>query len=499
MNIKEIEQKSGLARANIRFYENEGFLIPSRMANGYRDYSEDDLELLKRIRLMRELGFSLEQIRQLQINPDSLNRALEQRIITINKEKSTLDDKKIVCQEIRTERISFNRLEAERYLERLEELAKEKTKIAIPAAVSVVEQDVESSAPHPWKRYLARIIDLTICSLLWTLIWVFGFGMIPSQGVWGPIVDTVMGFLLLLVIEPICLSFVTTTLGKWIFGIRVLHQDGRKLGWGEAFNRTKEVLIWGYGLGIPGFSLYRLYRSYKHYSEGWTLSWDEETEYRFKRCETWKSVIGAAAVFILIAVGAVLSANKQYFPVHRGELTIAEFAQNYNYYVRALNPEANMIKTAFLKDNGQYVTEEEMETQGVFIIDVSNMPTLNFEYEVQNGRLRRISFEQNVVSDFIMHSYNKPMLYAAMAFIAAQDDDITLWNQKIFSLMNELAEVLEASSPDGAFQDIEKDFSGVHLSREVTIKNGNPVGDMIFADEGKTAELSVSFSLEIIE
>ncbi|MFA6783241.1 MAG: MerR family DNA-binding transcriptional regulator, partial [Sedimentibacter sp.] len=41
MLIKEIENLSGMERANIRFYEREGLITPKRLDNGYRDYSED--------------------------------------------------------------------------------------------------------------------------------------------------------------------------------------------------------------------------------------------------------------------------------------------------------------------------------------------------------------------------------------------------------------------------------------------------------------------------
>ena len=49
MNIKEIEERSGLTRANIRYYEQEGLLAPARRENKYRDYSEEDLETLLRV------------------------------------------------------------------------------------------------------------------------------------------------------------------------------------------------------------------------------------------------------------------------------------------------------------------------------------------------------------------------------------------------------------------------------------------------------------------
>ena len=48
MTIKELEALTGLSRANIRFYEKEGLLSPLRRENGYREYTEEDVQTLLR-------------------------------------------------------------------------------------------------------------------------------------------------------------------------------------------------------------------------------------------------------------------------------------------------------------------------------------------------------------------------------------------------------------------------------------------------------------------
>ena len=53
MTSKEMEARSGVPRANIRYYESEGLLTPARAGNGYRDYSEADLAVLEKIKLLR--------------------------------------------------------------------------------------------------------------------------------------------------------------------------------------------------------------------------------------------------------------------------------------------------------------------------------------------------------------------------------------------------------------------------------------------------------------
>ena len=45
MTIKEAEERTGLARANIRYYEDQGFFSPTRGENGYRNYSEEDVKI----------------------------------------------------------------------------------------------------------------------------------------------------------------------------------------------------------------------------------------------------------------------------------------------------------------------------------------------------------------------------------------------------------------------------------------------------------------------
>ena len=65
MTIKEVEELSNMTRANIRFYEKEGLITPQRDSNGYRNYTEQDVDILKRIRLLRTVHLGLEEIRSL--------------------------------------------------------------------------------------------------------------------------------------------------------------------------------------------------------------------------------------------------------------------------------------------------------------------------------------------------------------------------------------------------------------------------------------------------
>ncbi|MDQ8757371.1 Cu(I)-responsive transcriptional regulator [Sphingosinicella sp. LHD-64] len=66
MKIGEASKRSGVSQRMIRHYEGLG-LIPkaARRESGYRDYDVQDIHTLRFIRRARDLGFPIEEIRQL--------------------------------------------------------------------------------------------------------------------------------------------------------------------------------------------------------------------------------------------------------------------------------------------------------------------------------------------------------------------------------------------------------------------------------------------------
>ncbi len=81
MTIKEVEERTGLTRSNIRFYEKEKLIEPSRNdKNGYRDYSEKNI---KKIAYLRTLEISIEDIRNIISDKVPLAEIIKKQTITI--------------------------------------------------------------------------------------------------------------------------------------------------------------------------------------------------------------------------------------------------------------------------------------------------------------------------------------------------------------------------------------------------------------------------------
>lgn len=72
--IKQVSQLSGASVRTLQYYDNIHLLSPSRTASSYRLYSDADIAKLQQILFLKELGFSLKEIREL-INHPGFNQS----------------------------------------------------------------------------------------------------------------------------------------------------------------------------------------------------------------------------------------------------------------------------------------------------------------------------------------------------------------------------------------------------------------------------------------
>ena len=107
MTVKELEQALGMSRANIRFYEKEGLLSPLRLENGYRDYTPDDLETLRKIKLLRQLQVPVEDIRALQQGGKELTALLAAQEEDLRRRASDLEAARTLCRRMEADQVSY--------------------------------------------------------------------------------------------------------------------------------------------------------------------------------------------------------------------------------------------------------------------------------------------------------------------------------------------------------------------------------------------------------
>ncbi|WP_157796286.1 MerR family transcriptional regulator [Bacillus xiapuensis] len=75
MKIKDVCAQTGLTRKTIEYYETKGFISPEKEENGYRFFSNEDVEILSQISLWRGLGLSISEIREV-LHADDPHQAL---------------------------------------------------------------------------------------------------------------------------------------------------------------------------------------------------------------------------------------------------------------------------------------------------------------------------------------------------------------------------------------------------------------------------------------
>ncbi|MBE6607745.1 MAG: MerR family transcriptional regulator [Ruminococcaceae bacterium] len=100
MKINNAEKATGLTQKAIRLYESKGLIKVSRDSNGYRNYSEDDIEALKKIKLFRSVGVSVTDIKLYLFGVISLCELMDKRKGEILTESGKNSEKYKLCESI---------------------------------------------------------------------------------------------------------------------------------------------------------------------------------------------------------------------------------------------------------------------------------------------------------------------------------------------------------------------------------------------------------------
>ena len=374
MTIRTVEMKTGLDRSSIRYYAKEDFVQPTVNEQGRLEFTEADIELLQKIKRLRQLGTSLDRIRQIRQGSGDFLQALEQEIYDLER------------------------------------------RLAITGIPSTTNTYHESAVPlefHPVRRYLARALDYSILIMLIELIVVAIIRVRP----YTEFIEVLISFLVPLISVPIqayCISKWSATPGKWLFGLAVESTDGGKLGFSYALDREWSVLLYGLGLGIPVYEFYRQYKSYSAYSHD-ALEWDQECRYYYR---DWKfsKKMAVACTYTVLVLAVLLSFSEQYKPVYRGNLSISQFSSNFNDYLRQFDD----AKHDYLDEKGQKI---DYETQGHAVIVVgATGEDSDFQYTTEGETLKEITYSNNWTEVSVWHPLNSKLYCAAVTMVMSQKD-----------------------------------------------------------------------------
>ena len=168
MRINEAAERAGVTPKNIRFYEEEGLLHPAReKGNRYRDYSPEDVALIKRIRLLRTLDVPLAEIRAMENGGQSLQTALARHMALLESRRRSLELAAGLCQMLSQSGQTMDTLDADACLAELEEHQRK----------GVHFMDVKKKDNKNQKRMSAAlgavIFAVMMAFLLGTMVWAF--------------------------------------------------------------------------------------------------------------------------------------------------------------------------------------------------------------------------------------------------------------------------------------------------------------------------------------
>lgn len=365
MTIKELEERLGMTRANIRFYEQEGLLSPARTPNGYRDYSEEDIRTLEKIKLLRQLQLDLDTIRALQAGETDLPDALGRQLTALEADRAALEGSRSVCARLRAQGVSFADLDAAPWLREMGQLP-DSPRFAAP------RDELPPPPGHPFRRYLARGADLSLCSILLRIFLQYVLHVsLPGQGAaesageglvsdlirllpWNMakefftlenLLTTLVPLLLMLLTEPLLLHFWGTTPGKFLFGMKLRDSEGKKLSLADAFRRTWGVLLQGMGLYLPYFRVWRLFHSYNTVADRnernpWEFVAGTGQPEQYLIPDGRRCYIPYTLLVLLVALwngvktfGNPMPPNRYIDFPYKNLLSEAEFRENYEYYL----------------------------------------------------------------------------------------------------------------------------------------------------------------------
>ncbi len=517
MTIKEIEEASGMQRANIRFYEEEGFIHPEREKNGYRNYTEEDLKILNKIKLLRSLHVSLEDIKAMHRGSQDLASTLEEHIAYLTTKQQDLEKSKYVCEKMQRDGATYEKLNTEQYL-----LVLKKCLPNVTEKEEWVERDTPEPVQAPWLRIFARWFDYLLYATIWIVlvyifhrIFIFERNPLVAAVIYSIVINILMAFLL----EPLFLCLFGTTPGKALLGLWISYDVGGPIPMDMAWARSWRAILgmhdWKY------HDIFQMINTYNAMADGKPLDWDyaANTTPELKDEKPWRKVAFIAATAGCILTIAYCCQSMRMVP-NRGDVNTKEFVENYNT-VRNVVYNGGMNITEDGEWAGKYVRSLDgiRLSDGIWVSD--STVTIGGESRVfaagDNPKKIDIIEENGVVTEvgFFYETRNRKeyldafkwlMFDLALAFVEGEQNYNVFTYKKWAGVKEQIEQsmygnksLFDRLGQADDFEDFSFVIGGVELTCDIELQGYELWQNYYVAKEGEDTYYSVRFSAKKIK
>lgn len=177
---------------------------------------------------------------------------------------------------------------------------------AAQAPASATESSAATLA-GPWRRFLARSIDMLIIGSAWNILGRVTAGQIPLIGTTSIIAGLLVTPIILL-LEAVFFANMGWTPGKKLLGVNLRMLDGSRPTMQQTGRRMVGLWWYGLGAGVPIVNLIAMARQYRRLRAGQVLGWDRE---RFEVLAlapgNLRFVLALVAMVLLLMVYLVLA------------------------------------------------------------------------------------------------------------------------------------------------------------------------------------------------
>ncbi len=191
MTIKDAEKLTGLTAKSIRLYESKGLIMVDRnKENDYRNYTEENISQLKRIKVYRYFDFSIEEIKELlNDTPETIADKIQQKLEKYEDETEDISSKRDLLNGLSKD-LSKDKLDFEDYAdvigflegEEISEFRKIINELSVPSLTQTIVSTLIFCGPIGWlflnittgmnKSLTLNAILALVSTVAITLIWI---------------------------------------------------------------------------------------------------------------------------------------------------------------------------------------------------------------------------------------------------------------------------------------------------------------------------------------